>query len=108
MVLLEAASDTGVLRAQSGQETEIQSQSGPGTYDSGFSIRSKLGRVDEFTVDTDNGSWEARADSITSVGSGAGGQNIMVVTVFSQSTAVEAPNDEDLSSVSFTTTAYRL
>lgn len=83
-----------ILRAAAGEQ-QTDSLTGPSSYDSGtgFTIDTDLQRVNDMMVASDNNSWEARVASTT--------DNSAVVQVYSQSTNVEAPSGQDLSSVSF-------
>ena len=94
------------MRAATHQQGEMDSVTGPQTYDSGagFSVRSDLGRVDEAEVwageDDDNKPFDA---TVT-----VQNDNELVIHAYSQATGVEAADDTDLSSINFTWLAERL
>lgn len=92
---------SNVIRASSHQQNDTNTRTGPSSYPSGgFSLRTDLGRVDEATVEAQDGDWEA-------VNSGTTGNNHIQTAVFSQG-GNEAQAGTDLSSINFTYDAYRL
>ena len=89
-------------------QTEVNSVSGPSNYSQGtgtpadeFTTRSDLDRVDEVTAGVNNGSYNAQVLSVTS-------NNRVHIGVFSADTGNAVSDDTDLSSESFTYTAYKL
>lgn len=94
------------MRAATHQQSEMNSVSGPQSYDSatGFSVRSDLGRVDEVEV------WAGEEDSTKPFDATAevADDNAIVISAFSQDTGVEAQDDTDLSGITFTWIAERL
>jgi len=92
----------GILEATQGQQNEGRSFAGPSSYPTGgFSARSDLGRVDEATVQVDNGSYDAHVESVAD-------NNALIVQVVEEDTASEVGGGTDLSGETFVQTAYRL
>lgn len=93
-----------ILRAASGQQSDIDSVSGPTTYPSNagvFSVRTDLGRVDQAMVQVDNSQLTTRVESISS-------NNILNISVNSVATATPVQAGTDLSGDTFTYAAWRL
>lgn len=99
-----------VLQAATGQTSQVDSVTGPTSYDSssGVVISTDLIRVDRASVEIDTGDdsttapWEARVDSISS-------DNQIHARVFSQASGNEAQSGTtDLSTFELTYRADRL
>lgn len=90
------------LVARSGQLTEADSTSGPGSYPTGgFSIQTRMGRVDQAIVEGDNGAYDYKLNSVAS-------HNQIVVQAYSQGSGTEVAANTDLSGDTVTYTAYML
>lgn len=90
-----------ILRAAKEQQSDHDSTSGPGSYSTGgFSIRTNLGRVDEFDVDAADATYEAQAS--------VSDNNALVVEAHAQDGTGETAAGTDLSGVTFHYSAYRL
>lgn len=90
------------LVAQSGQVTEADSTSGPGSYPTGgFSIQTNIGRVDQAMVEGDNGTYDYELNSVAS-------HNVVVVQAYNNSTGSEVSSNTDLSGDTITYAAYML
>lgn len=96
------------LRAATGKLSEVDTVSGPATYNTGgFTINTNLGRVNEALVNffgtapSSVAAHEARLQSIVS-------NNGLLVTVHSQDTGDEFADNTDLSDAEFSYNAHRL
>lgn len=90
-----------ILRAASGQQTAVEDGSGPTSYPSGgYSMRSKLGRVDSAHAEIDSGEYQAHVESIND-------NNALVIQVYSQGGS-EVGGGTDLSDETVRTDSSRL
>lgn len=87
-----------------GQQLEVDSVDGPDNSgdDTGFEIKTNLGRVDQATVQSDDSDYYAASEV-----SDDASDNTITVTVFEQDGDAEVTDDTDLSDSTFTYTAIR-
>lgn len=90
------------LVANEGQQTLVESVTGPTSYTTGgFPAQANLGRVDEATVEAVSDAYDAYVSSV-------GSNNTAYVQVVATDTATEQTGGTDLSGTTFTLTSHRL